>query len=325
MKKSAKYLLAIIAVGVGFAYNTSQPPENNYHLTHSTSLVDNDTSICVIGDSGSGNNNQLAVVHALETMGCSQIRILGDIVYPAGIQTPDDALLKQKLLAPFEYFIDRNIPIYLVLGNHDHKQNGEAWLDVAKQHAAIKFPNFYYSEDWNGVCFFNLDTSYYQKIYFVHKRYPQTKWLRNALSAAANSCEFSIATGHHPYRSSGSHGNASWQLKLFFDVELIGKVDLYLSGHDHHLSDEGRVKATQLLISGAAGAHKYELKKASANLRFAVSKYGFLILRFSRNKQNKVVADYHFYTLLPDGNGGYTNLTEAWNGQIVGQGIRGLQ
>ncbi len=322
MEKSAKYLLAVTATLVVLAYNISKPPDDNYHLIHSTSLVDKDTTICVIGDSGSGDNNAIAVAHALETMDCSQLRILGDIVYPAGIQTPDDVLLKQKLLAPFQYFIDRNIPIYLVLGNHDHKQNGAAWLKVAEQHPALKFPNFYYSEDWGAICFFNLDTSFYQKIYFAQKRYTQTLWLRNAMSAATNSCEFSIATGHHPYRSSGSHGNASWQLNLLFEEELIGKVDLYLSGHDHHLSDEGTVKATRLLISGAAGAHKYKLKQPSENLRFAVSKYGFLTLRFSRNKQNELVADYRFYTLLPDGKGGYTKLTEEWQGQIVGQGVR---
>lgn len=321
MKKSAKTLLAIAVTLAVLAYNTPKPRDDNLHRNYSTSLVDNDYTICVIGDSGTGDNNAIAVAHALETMDCSQIRILGDIVYPSGIQSPEDTLLKQNLLAPFQYFIDRKIPIYLVLGNHDHKQNGTAWLEVAKQHPAIKFPNFYYSEEWGGVCILNLDTSFYQKIYFVHKRYSQTKWLRNAMSAVANSCEFSIAIGHHPYRSSGSHGNASWQLNLLFEEELIGKIDLYLSGHDHHLSDEGTVKTTRLLISGAAGL-KYKLKEPSANNQFAVSKYGFLTLRFSRNNQNKVVTDYRFYTLLPDGEGGYTKLAEEWRGQVVGQGIR---
>ena len=316
-----KYLLATVAVLIVSACGTTNPPDNTLHLNHSASLIDTGQTVCVIGDSGTGDANEKAVAHALETMACSQLRILGDIIYPSGIQTPDDPLLEQKLFTPYRYFMDRKIPIYLVLGNHDHKQNAEAWLAVARQRPNIRFPNFYYSETWGGVCIFNLDTSYYEKIYFVHKRYSQTNWLRNAMKAAADRCEFSIATGHHPYRSSGSHGNASWQLDLFFDQELIGKIDLYLAGHDHHLSDEGAVAGTRLLISGAAG-NKYKLKKPSANKQFAVSKYGFLTLRFSRNKQKKVVADYHFYTLLPDGRGGYTNLTEAWKGRIIGQGLR---
>ena len=158
------------------------------------------------------------------------------------------------------------------------------------------------------------ETTMSGKVYFAHKRYPQTQWLRNAMKAATNSCEFSIATGHHPYRSSGSHGNASWQLTLLFEEELIGQVDLYLSGHDHHLSDEGAVKATRLLISGGGGAYRYQLKQPSENKRFAVSKFGFLTLRFSRNNQKKLVANYRFYTLLPDGKGGYKKLSEEWQG-----------
>ncbi len=322
MNKAAKLFLHTFTLLLQIAWGTANLSAKTSTVEQSASLLDDGRIICVIGDSGTGDNNALAVAHALESMNCSQIRILGDIIYPSGIESAEDPLLQRNLLGPYQYFIDRDIPIFIVLGNHDHKQNSEAWIEVAKQHPLLKFPNYYYAEDWGEICFFNLDSSFYEKIYFAHKRYAQTRWLRKALDTVKNSCKFSIATGHHPYRSSGGHGNASWQLSLFFEEELIGKIDMYLSGHDHHLSDEGTAGGTRLLISGAAGAHKYDLKEASEDKQFAISEYGFLIIQFSRDQQNDIVARYKFYSLIPDGKGGYTDLKEVWSGLKKGQGIR---
>ena len=322
MNKAAKRFLHTSALLIQITLGTANLSANTPISDQSVSMLDDGQILCVIGDSGSGDNNALAVARALESMNCSQIRILGDIIYPSGIKSAEDPLLQRNLLGPYQYFMDQKIPIFLVLGNHDHKQNSEAWMEVAKQHPSLKFPNYYYAEDRGEICFFNLDTSFYEKIYFAHKRYAQTRWLRKALDTVKNSCKFSIASGHHPYRSSGGHGNASWQLNLFFEEELIGKIDMYLSGHDHHLSDEGTVDGTRLLISGAAGAHKYDLKEPSEDKQFAISEYGFLTIQFNRDPQNNIIAKYKFYSLIPDGKGGYIDLKEAWSGLQKGRGIR---
>ena len=322
MNAPVSHLVRIFALLFQFLSGITILYANTSIIDRSGSLVDENQTICVIGDSGTGDNNALAVASALESMDCNQIRILGDIVYPSGIASAEDPLLQQNLLKPYQYFLKNNIPIFLILGNHDHKQNSAAWLKVAEQYPALKFPNFYYAEDWGEVCFVNLDTSYYEKVYFVHERQPQTLWLRKTLEKLANSCKFSIGTGHHPYRSSGSHGDASWLLSVFFEDELIGKIDLYLSGHDHHLSDEGTANGTRLLISGAGGGHKYKLKEPSEDKQFAISKFGFLTLQLSRDSKEKIVAQYRFYTLIPDGKGGYTDLKEEWNGLKKGRGIR---
>lgn len=322
MNSPSRHFVRIFALLIQLLSGTTALYAKTPIIDRSKSLVEENQTICVIGDSGSGDNNAIAVSSALESMDCNQIRILGDIVYPSGIESAEDPLLQQNLLKPYQYFLKKKIPIFLILGNHDHKQNSTAWLKVAQQYPALKFPNFYYAEDRGEVCFINLDTSYYEKVYFMHERQPQTAWLRKTLKKMANSCKFSIGTGHHPYRSSGSHGDASWLLSLFFEDELIGKIDLYLSGHDHHLSDEGTVNGTRLLISGAGGGHKYKLKEPSADKQFAVSKYGFLTLQFSHDPKENVVAQYRFYSLIPDGKGGYTNLKQEWTGSIKGHGIR---
>jgi len=292
-----------------------------YHIDHKQNLLASAQPVCFIGDSGTGDANQLAVARALESMNCSQIRILGDIIYPSGITSANDPSLGPKFFRPYQYYLKNNIPIFLLLGNHDHQKESSAWLNVAQQHPSIYFPNYYYSENWDGICFFNLDTSYYEKIYYHQKRWPQTKWLRKALRTQRKSCDFTIASGHHPFKSSGSHGNAQWQLGWFFEDELIGKVDLYISGHDHHLSDEGEINGTRLLISGAAGL-LYDLKKPSADRRFAASKLGFITLNFVKNPNKKTVANYKIYTLKAGDQNGFTDLSIAWEGQIVGGGVR---
>lgn len=314
-------ILAVVLVSIAVSGCNSDSRPVNTDTTHTHNLIRDNDTLCLIGDSGTGDAVQKAVAAAMQTVNCSQIRILGDVVYPSGIESAYDPELDERLLQPYRYFFDRNIPAYLILGNHDHKKNSAAWFGVAARHPLIRFPNYYYSENWDGICFFSLDTSYYEKIYFAHKRSAQTEWLRAALTRHAPSCRFSIALGHHPYRSSGSHGNAQLLLDWFMEDELIGRIDLYLSGHDHHLSDEGEADGTRLLISGSAGLI-YPLKTRSADHRFSVSSPGFITLEFSRDDSGNTLATYKIHTLRPDGKGGYTDLKVAWQDRIRGRGIR---
>ncbi len=309
-------LIGLLLTACGLAES-----DQSHHLEQPASLTGNSDRICVIGDPGTGDNTQYAVARALETMHCSQLRILGDLIYPSGITSPSDPLLEKHLLKPYHYFIQHKIPIYLILGNHDHKQNSEAWLEVARQHPSIHFPNFYYSEHWGPICFFNIDSSFYDKIYYLHKRLPQTHWLRRAMQRQQKSCRFSIAAGHHPYISSGSHGAASWQLAKVLKEEIFGSVDLYLAGHDHHLSDEGEVDGTRQLISGSAGL-LYELGEPSETKQFAASKPGFLTLDFKQQPDGKIALDYNFYAVKPDNKGGYRAIEKVWHGTMRGQGLR---
>src|SRR5690606_20769826 len=101
-----------------------------------------------------------------------------------------------------------------------------------------------------------------------------------------------IAVGHHPYLSNGPHGNAGDYdakfgvsippingkgVKSFFDEVVCGKVDLYLSGHDHSrqwLNES--CKGTELAVSGA-GAKATELPGKNATL-FQSLELGFLYI-----------------------------------------------
>ena len=47
---------------------------------------------------------------------------------------------------------------------------------------------------------------------------------------------WTIAFGHHSVFSNGTHGDTDFFTRLYWDWFLEGRVDLYLSGHNHHLA-----------------------------------------------------------------------------------------
>ncbi|MGL6160142.1 metallophosphoesterase [Microbulbifer sp.] len=300
---------------------------------HPDSLVKDGQLICIIGDPGTGDENQRAVARALQAMDCDQIRVVGDVIYPSGITSPQDPMLQSNFMQPYAELLGKGIPFYLVMGNHDHKQNAGAWLQVAAENPDIVFPNWHYAERWGDICIFSLETTWYNKLYFIHKRFAETMWLRRAMEAQKDRCGFSLVLGHHPLMSSGRHGDAGYGEALFLRDEVFGKVDLYIAGHDHYLSDEGDYKGTRQLVSGAAGKlshlkgdeqedEDYHIYGAEGAV-FAAWEQGFVTLRFLRDKDSgNVMGDYRFYAVTPDGEGGYKELRQVWEGQVRGRGLR---
>ena len=124
---------------------------------------------------------------------------------------------------------------------------------------------------------------------------------------------------HHPYLASGQHGSAQPLLKKFLEDEIIGKVDLYIAGHDHILSDEGVSAGTRLLVSGTAGKRTRSIHKLPGN-RFVAGDNGFIMLQFQREIDGSIVATYEIRTV--DIRAAKPTSTIRWKGTIRGQGIR---
>jgi len=299
----------------------SVPAPESLHQSHLQSLADTEELLCIVGDSGIGGPLQMAVSKAMAKVGCSQFRHTGDVIYPKGLNSIDDPLLEDHFFLPYRWIFEQQLPFYLVMGNHDFHGDSATWLRVSKERPLVNFPYYHYSENWGDICIFSLETTWYSKVNFVHKRWPQTQWLRSAMAAQAEQCQFSLAIGHHPLISSGRHGEASWLAAWFLKAEVFGKVDLYLSGHDHHLADEGLVQGTLQLISGAAG-QLYPLGEPTPFAKFATSSFGFITLKFLRSEDQQVKVEYKIYALNADGAGDHTSLREVWNGEHFGQGLR---
>ena len=222
-----------------------------------------------IGDTGKGNAGQFEVAEAIRKKcamdGCDFVLMLGDNIYDAGVSGDNDIQFQTKFEIPYK---DISIPFFMVLGNHDY---GGIGYDITKSIHQIEYtndsskwrmPRHFYKFQVQNTTFFALDTN--AQMYHLAKDQKKDVpgWIERA------STEWKIAFGHHPYKSNGRHGNAgSYEgvsgipiasgegVKEFAESVWCGKVDLYLSGHDHNrqwLAVD--CNGTQLALSGAGAS-----------------------------------------------------------------------
>ena len=81
-------------------------------------------------------------------------------------------------------------------------------------------------------------------------------------------------------------------IKNFVENELCGKVDLYVSGHDHNLQTlpgKGACSGNVFVVSGA-GASKVDKLPGKNKTYFQAATVGFSSLQF---KKNKIIISHH--------------------------------
>lgn len=249
-----------------------------------------------IGDVGKGNSGQKAIAAAMgkkcAESGCDFGILLGDNIYDNGANSVDDPQFEEK----FEkIYGELDMPFYVSLGNHDYGGNGAGFefnkamvqVNYTNKSKYWRMPAKHYRFTQGPAEFFALDTN--------EAMFNQSKDQESSVGAwiALSSSKWRIAFGHHPYRSNGPHGNAgkyegfggipivSGQgVKDMLDSEICGKVDVYLSGHDHsrqYLTDT--CNGTELIVSGA-GASTTKLEGKNP-YRFQSITIGFLYVEIS--------------------------------------------
>lgn len=240
--------------------------------------------ICIIGDSGMGNDGQRIVSSALQSENCNKIYLLGDAVYNDGIESASDPQLAEKFLKPYHELL-KTTEFYILMGNHDYKTNPRAWIDIAKKYKNINFPEVVYANIFGDLCIIAFDTN----DYFLQ----QINWI-DKIKPRLNKCKLTISMGHHPYYSVGSHGDANFIIKKFLEKTALKVSDAYFAGHDHNLSDEGMYDRTHLFVSGAAS--KLRALKSKPRV-WAKSKLGYIRLTIKRVTELKV--SFSFITVDP--------------------------
>jgi hypothetical protein len=227
-----------------------------------------------MGDTGTGDAGQTKIASTVAAKckqdGCDFVQLLGDNIYDSGASSVDDPVWQERFETPYAAI---DLDFFAVLGNHDYGANG-AGTDFLKGQNEVaytkkskkwKMPSAYFHHTKENLELFALDTN---MIFFSQAAQQKTdvaSWI------AASKAEWKIAVGHHPYRSNGPHGNAGSYdgvplapfngsaVRTFLDDTVCGKVDVYLSGHDHSrqwLTES--CKGTELAVSGA-GAKATEL------------------------------------------------------------------
>ena len=249
----------------------------NYTLTEEIEEL----IFCFVGDAGEVNPTQAKVVEALANSDCSIVWHLGDITQ-LGVQSLDDQELQDSFLTPFRPFLETGIPFYLTIGNHDYKGDPSVYLQVAKDYPSIFHPSNFYTKTFGGLCFFTLDTTIFDKLYYFYKRGSQIRWLKEEVERLKNQCEFSIAIAHHPLFSSGDRDRANPQLAIFLENYVFGTFDMYITGHNHVLADEGDHKKTRQLISATGALPGGSPNSTESNI-FNVETPGFLQMSVKGN------------------------------------------
>ena len=272
------------------------------------SITSNESDIyCFVGDAGEVNPTQAMVVEALANSDCSVVWHLGDITQ-LGVQSINDPELQESFLTPFKPFLETEIPFYLTVGNHDYKGDPAVYLEVAKDYPSIYHPKNFYTKQFGKLCFFALDTTIFDKLYYFYKRGGQIRWLEEEVERLKDQCDFSIAVAHHPLFSSGDRDRANPQLAIFLENYVFGTFDIYITGHNHVLADEGDHKKTLQLISATGalpGGSPLETDKG----KFNIETPGYLKMTIDDN-----TARYEFVSAEDN--------EILWSNVKVGSGLR---
>ncbi|OUS31171.1 hypothetical protein A9Q98_03390 [Thalassotalea sp. 42_200_T64] len=247
-----------------------------------TIFLKNGYHIYLIGDTGTGDSNQVFSAEILEKYHLQYpldaIIHSGDIFYPAGINSASDANVEEKFNGIYDSLALDNIPWYLVAGNHDHEGSIAALQDFAAQSPLLNYPSRYFLHQLhkNGLSW-QLNLIAIDTTPFTHNanQLEQLSWLEQQL--AQNSQNINIVVGHHPVFSNGSHGDTSPLKASFLDLLRFYQVPLYLSGHEHSLEILQNKAGPTYVISGAGGQTLRDIECAESSL-YAAQEFGGIAL-----------------------------------------------
>jgi predicted phosphodiesterase len=285
--KITKLHLLISSLLLTSCFNAPDDP-NPGQVTAHEKLTEN-YKVCVIGDSGKKSKGQRLVADVLKEEGCSQVRHTGDIIYSSGLNNADAPEFNNRFYDYYKPLLDDDIKFYMSMGNHDYKKKPEAWLELAKRHKSIIFPSMYYMDIYDDICFVTIDTN--------SRFFEQNSWRKDLKKNYGDTCKLTMAFGHHPLYSSGKHGNAILQFKVFLKSMIAGKVDAYFAGHEHNQEDGGKRKGTHYFVSGGAGEYRYIKYTPPV---WAQAKLGYQTFTIHYDSNGQPFIKYFFYSVADD-------------------------
>ncbi len=284
----ARFLPALVGAGalltLGLPWVLGKEPPDTPVEAEPPPVADVDTvRFVALGDVGHANATQREVAQAVAQVclseGCDFGLLLGDNLYPRGLETDDDGPLR-RIWAPYQPL---NLPFYAVIGNHDDSPfdptRAQRQVAFSQREHLFRMPSRMYHFHALNNDFWAFDT---QRVFWfgsdAHRRW---------LNGSDRKDGWQIAFGHHPFRSSGEHGDAGTYeglpgipyasgraLRTFFEEEVCGKVDLYLSGHDHHREYQEHC-GVALVVSGT-GSSTRPLERRPPSPGFASDAAGFV-------------------------------------------------
>ena len=230
----------------GNTTNTSPPP------TLTDTPVPQSLRFAVIGDYGSGSQDEGDVADMVKSWNPDLIITMGDNNYPDGAASTIDENIGQfyhEFIAPYygNYGAgDQENRFFPSLGNHDwHAPGAQPYLD----YFTLPGNERYYDFVWGPVHFYALNSDSREPD-GVGRSSQQAVWLQNQL--AASTSIWDVVYFHHAPYSSGLHGDVDWMQWPFAEWG----ADVVLSGHDHTYERISRNGITYF-VNGLGGMTRY--------------------------------------------------------------------
>ncbi|MBF0447737.1 MAG: metallophosphoesterase [Magnetococcales bacterium] len=261
-----------------------QPPDLQSHVQ----LI-----FFAIGDQGDGSRAQRQVAAAMEqeaekSAHLDFILLLGDNFYNRGVLSSQDYQWQEKFEHIYAGPLLKKTPFIAILGNHDHRQNAQAQIDYDLENRGSKrwqMPAAYFKMDFGPIQqrpllrLIGLDTTNTDQLD------EQADFIRQSFkNDPENSPIWRLVAGHHPVRSVSWHGDTESLIADILPAMKSVDIDLYLSGHDHNLQLIAHPNEPIQVVSGGGGKSLYEIEQQNENVRFAVSKYGFVKVALNASK-----------------------------------------
>jgi hypothetical protein len=251
-------------------------------------------TFAVVGDTGTGTANQIALAKALEAAvkerGVRLVLMTGDTIYrSSGGTGDDDDEWLMTYFQPYRTLID-HIPFFPCVGNHD---TGETLLEggqgdtltlydnllvsarfldpPAGRDASITKGLFYRFQFGRDIEFICLDTSKDQFLFGrrMFEKDPGKKWTQDALASPLGSAAWRIPFAHHPpYCAGPEHGDTNEMRDDIIPSCVEHGVRAFIAGHEHNfqcIDSEDADKRVRYIVTGGGGQWRTGKPEKSTN------------------------------------------------------------
>ena len=241
-----RHRVAAVAAFFVAACGGTQPPEATGPL-RATERVRGPVRFAVVGDFGTGEEEELAVAAALRRVAIERrIRILvttGDNIYEDG--HPED--FQAAWEEPYGWTSRRGLDVVASLGNHDVRTDGGAPVM-----GLFDMPNRWYARRYGPIEFFILDGN----------ALGEPEQLRFVASAMRRSrAPWKIAVVHQSPYGCSRHGGDAVVRELAVPVLRAGGADVVLSGHEHNYQRFAPLDGITFVVSGGGGADLHAVEE----------------------------------------------------------------
>ena len=226
-------------------------------------LKEGSLRFAVIGDAGTGDDEQRAIARQLAIFRGKfpyELAImLGDNLY--GRERPGD--YREKFEGPYTPLLDAGVKFYASLGNHD--EPSQRFYEPFN----MKGDRYYTFRPKDGIRFFALDSNVMDK--------PQLDWLEKELEASGS--DWKICFFHHPPYSSGDqHGSDEVLREQIEPLFVTHGVTVVFTGHEHFYERIKPQKGVAYFIVGSsAKLRRGDIEKSPLTAKGYDQGYTFLL------------------------------------------------